>query len=89
METAARRWEDAADPGDITPREREVLHLFGAGFGTAAVAARLEISPVTVRNHAQRIISKLGVHSRLEAVARAWALGLIGSPSRAEHISER
>jgi len=32
---------------------------------------------VTVRNHAQRILAKLGAHSRLEAVARAYALGVI------------
>jgi len=89
METAVRRWEDAGSLRQITAREREVLHLFGAGFGTADVAARLEISPVTVRNHAQSILSKLGVHSRLEAVARGYALGLISLPAREQHISGR
>jgi DNA-binding CsgD family transcriptional regulator len=61
----------------LTAREREILQLFARGLGTAAVAKRLAISPVTVRNHAQRILAKLGVHSRLAAVARGYALRLI------------
>jgi len=54
----------------LTAREREVLSLFAEGLGTEATAARLSISRVTVRNHSQRILAKLGVHSRLAAVAR-------------------
>jgi DNA-binding NarL/FixJ family response regulator len=57
-------------PRPLTPREREVLALFAEGLGTEATAARLQISRVTVRNHSQRILAKLGVHSRLAAVAR-------------------
>jgi len=60
----------------LTSREREVLFLFAEGLGTEATAARLEISRVTVRNHSQRILAKLGVHSRLAAVARGRQLGL-------------
>jgi DNA-binding NarL/FixJ family response regulator len=60
----------------LTAREREVLALFAEGLGTEATAARLEISRVTVRNHSQRILAKLGVHSRLAAVARGRQLGL-------------
>jgi DNA-binding NarL/FixJ family response regulator len=54
----------------LTAREREVLSLFAEGLGTEATADRLQISRVTVRNHSQRILAKLGVHSRLAAVAR-------------------
>ena len=61
---------------NLTAREREVLALFAEGLGTEATAARLEISRVTVRNHSQRILAKLGVHSRLAAVARGRQLGL-------------
>lgn len=60
----------------LTARELEVLSLFAEGLGTEATAARLEISRVTVRNHSQRILAKLGVHSRLAAVARGRQLGL-------------
>ncbi len=61
----------------LTSREREVLGCFGEGLGTDAIAKRLAISPVTVRNHSQRILAKLRVHSRLEAVDRGYREGLI------------
>ena len=53
----------------LSPRETEVLHLLVEGLTDTAIADRLFISPVTVRNHVQRILHKLGVHRRLEAVA--------------------
>ncbi len=62
----------------LTNREREILGLFADGLGTEEIAGRLSISRVTVRNHAQRILTKLRVHSRLAAVARAHRDGLIG-----------
>ena len=55
----------------LTRREIEVLRLMAGGANTRAVAERLHVSPATVRNHAQNIFAKLGVHSRLEAVAYA------------------
>ncbi len=55
----------------LTPREREVLVLMAEGCRSDAIAARLVITPATVRTHAQNILSKLGVHSQLEAVAVA------------------
>ena len=61
----------------LTNREREILGFFAEGLGTEAIARRLSIARVTVRNHAQRILTKLGVHSRLAAVARAHRDGLI------------
>lgn len=53
----------------LTRRELEILRLMAAGANTRALAERLHISPATVRNHAQNIFAKLGVHSRLEAAA--------------------
>ena len=67
----------------LTSREREVLSLFAEGLGTEATAARLEISRVTVRNHSQRILAKLGVHSRLAAVARGRQLGIAADDASA------
>ncbi len=52
----------------LTPREREILSLLAAGASTADVAASLQVSGVTVRNHVQHILQKLEVHSRLEAI---------------------
>jgi PAS domain S-box-containing protein len=55
----------------LTRRELEVLRLMAGGANTKALAERLHVSPATIRNHAQNIFAKLGVHSRLEAVAYA------------------
>jgi two-component system nitrate/nitrite response regulator NarL len=49
----------------------EVLRLLADGRSTKAVAEALHVSPATVRNHVQNVLAKLGVHSRLEAVAYA------------------
>ena len=61
----------------LSPRELEVIRLLGQGMSTGAIADSLVISPTTVRNHVQRILVKLGVHSRLESVVAASRLGLI------------
>ncbi len=53
----------------LTDREIEVLQLMSGGANTKAMAERLHVSRATVRNHVQRILGKLGVHSRLEAAA--------------------
>ena len=54
----------------LTAREAEVAVLLTAGRGNAAIAAALRISPHTARHHTQRVLAKLGVHSRAEAGAR-------------------
>jgi len=61
----------APSNGDLTRRELEILKLIAAGDSTRVVAERLHVSPATVRNHVQNIMGKLGVHSRLQAVAYA------------------
>ncbi len=60
-----------AEDGGLTRRELEVLRLMAAGASTKAVADCLHVSQATVRNHVQNLLRKLGVHSRLEAVAHA------------------
>lgn len=55
----------------LTPRETEILRLLAAGAGTRSIAQALSISPATVRNHIQQIMTTLGAHSRLEAVVKA------------------
>jgi DNA-binding CsgD family transcriptional regulator len=66
-----------AEESALTERQQEVLALLAAGESTGAIAEALSISPVTVRNHVQRILNALGVHSRLEAVLLARETGLI------------
>ena len=65
-------------PGaDLTLREREVLRLVAEGMSTADMARRMFVSPNTVRNHVQSILTKLGVHSKLEALVVATRAGLL------------
>jgi PAS domain S-box-containing protein len=63
--------------GGLTPRETELLRLLAEGKATRDIASDMCISPITVRNHVQRILYKLRVHTRLEAVAKARRLRLI------------
>lgn len=63
---------------DLTNRERDVLALIGEGLSDKAIAARLRVSPGTVRNHAASIYSKLDVHSRGEAIVWIRERGLSG-----------
>jgi DNA-binding NarL/FixJ family response regulator len=67
----------------LTTREKEILSFLALGMGTSTIARELSISPATVRNHAQRILAKLQVHSRLAAVARGYAMGLLVMPGPA------
>ncbi len=57
--------------GFLTPREWECLRQLVEGLDTAAMATRLGVSPATVRTHVQSLLTKLGVHSRLEAASFA------------------
>jgi two-component system response regulator DevR len=71
---------DHSPGSNLTPREVEVLELLADGASTQAIAGRLYMSLNTVRNHVQKILTKLGVHSRLEAVSTAVRGGIIERP---------
>jgi two-component system nitrate/nitrite response regulator NarL len=71
----------------LTARERECLTLLVEGLDTTAMTVRLGISTTTVRSHVQALLTKLGVHSRLEAATFAVRYNLVeherhGSESR-------
>jgi DNA-binding CsgD family transcriptional regulator len=78
--TGTDRVAKPADPSSrlrqLTKRETEILWLLASGLRTRNVAARLSISPVTVRNHVQHALRKLEVHGRVEAI-----LALLGQQS--------
>ncbi len=61
----------------LTQRELEVLRLLGAGHSTDDIARELSITRVTARNHVNKVLDKLGVNSRLQAVVIASQLQLI------------
>ena len=61
----------------LSPREVEVLALLADGTSTAKVADTLCVSVATVRTHVKNALARLGVHSRLEAIAVARQTDLI------------
>ena len=64
----------------LTLREREILALMAGGLGNKEVGSRLRITVQTVKNHVHRILEKLQVHRRREAVRIAYDLGLLAEP---------
>jgi DNA-binding NarL/FixJ family response regulator len=64
------RWR-ASRPSPLTPRESEVLELLVAGLSARDIAERLHITDKTAATHIERILAKLGAHSRAQAVAFA------------------
>lgn len=69
--------DGGADDAELSARELEVLSLVARGLPVPVIAAQLELSPHTVRNHIRNILVKLGAHSKLEAVSMAVRSGLI------------
>jgi DNA-binding NarL/FixJ family response regulator len=61
----------------LTARERQVLSLLARGLTNEDIAGSLHLAHTTVRNHVQRVLSKLGAHSKLEAVAVGRREGLV------------
>jgi two-component system, OmpR family, response regulator len=63
--------------GGLTKRELEILRLLAGGHQQREIASALVISPKTVATHIERIMGKLRVHSRAQAVAAAYRHGLV------------
>jgi two-component system, NarL family, response regulator DevR len=73
----SNRREIEAQLDRLTTREKEVLRLMAEGIASRDIASKLGISYTTVRTHIRSLGSKLGVHSKLEAIIKARELALV------------
>lgn len=60
----------------VSPRQGEIMHLVSVGMSDKEIAARLQLSPHTVRTHLQRLYAQHGLHNRAEAAAK-WTGGVV------------
>ena len=75
--TARPSAEDLSAFSDLSPRELEVFRLMATGKSNGEIAAELFVGETTIKTHVTRILTKLGVRDRVQAVVLAYETGLV------------
>ncbi|HET9052458.1 MAG TPA: response regulator transcription factor [Candidatus Dormibacteraeota bacterium] len=78
LDGAPRQATAPSAPGNLSPREMDVLRLIASGCSNAEIAARLFVSGATVKTHINHIFDKIGARDRAQAVRYAYRNGLTG-----------